>query len=151
MGGPLTGITYTGELPTTNYEISLEAMRAKGIDFFCGLTFPVADSHCSFIVGGWAGSVVGLSSIDGFDASENDTTRFMKFEDNRWYRFRVRVTPDRIQCWIDDEQEIDADIRGKRIGLRAEVEPNKPLGFSSFETQAKLRNIRIHRLGEGEK
>ena len=26
------------------------------------------------IVGGWGGTVVGLSSIDGMDASENETT-----------------------------------------------------------------------------
>jgi hypothetical protein len=148
MGGPLTGVTYTGDVPKTNYEISVEAMRDEGIDFFCGLTFPVADSHCSFIVGGWAGAVVGLSSINGFDASENETTQFKKFESDRWYRFRVRVTPDRIQCWIDDEKEIDVDIRDKKIGLRAEVEPNKPLGFSSYETKARIRNVRIRRLPE---
>lgn len=146
MGTPLTGITYTGEVPKTNYEISLEAMRVDGIDFFCGLTFPVADSHCSFIVGGWAGSVVGLSSIDGFDASENDTTRFMKFDSGRWYRFKVRVTPDRIQCWIDGEQEVDQNIEGKRIGLRNEVDLNKPLGLCAYETKARLRNIRIRSL-----
>lgn len=150
MGGPLTGVTYTGEVPKTNYEISLEAMRDEGFDFFCGLTFPVADSHCSFIVGGWAGSVVGLSSIDGFDASENDTTRFRKFKQDRWYKFRVRVTPKRIQCWIDDEEEVDQDIEGKKIGLRAEVEPSKPLGLATYETKARIRNIRIRQLTEGE-
>ncbi|MEQ8788933.1 MAG: DUF1080 domain-containing protein [Pirellulaceae bacterium] len=150
MGASLTGITYTGEVPKTNYEIRLEAMRDQGIDFFCGLTFPVADSHCSFIVGGWAGSVVGLSSINGLDASENDTTRFMKFEEDRWYKFKVRVTPERIQCWIDGELEVDQDIEGKRIGLRNEVDLNKPLGLSSFETKARLRNIEIRLLGAGE-
>jgi len=150
MGASLTGITYTGEVPKTNYEISLEAMRDEGIDFFCGLTFPVADSHCSFIVGGWAGSVVGLSSIDGFDASENDTTRFMKFKEDRWYKFKVRVTPKRIQCWIDGEMEVDQDIEGKKIGLRNEVDLNKPLGLCAWETKARLRKIRIRKLPQGE-
>jgi hypothetical protein len=48
-----------------NYEIKLEAKKVTGNDFFCGMTFPVGDSFCSFIVGGWGGPVVGLSSIDG--------------------------------------------------------------------------------------
>jgi hypothetical protein len=73
----------------------------------------------------------------------------MKFEDDRWYKFRVRVTPKRIQCWIDDDQVVDQDIEGKRIGLRAEVEPNKPLGLASFETKARIRNIRIRRVPDG--
>ena len=58
----MTGITWTNEVPTNNYEISLEAMRVEGSDFFCALTFPVGNDPCSFIVGGWGGGVVGLSS-----------------------------------------------------------------------------------------
>ena len=80
MGNDFTGISRTNEPPTVNYEIALDAMRAQGSDFFCGLTFPVKDSFCSLIVGGWGGAVVGLSSIDGEDASENETTKFMKFD-----------------------------------------------------------------------
>ena len=59
FGSSLTGVTYHGDLPRTNYEVRLDAMQVEGIDFFCGMTFPVADSYCSFIVGGWAGAVVG--------------------------------------------------------------------------------------------
>src|SRR5262245_4756509 len=42
-GTTLSGITWTrgAALPRTNYEITLEAMKLKGGDFFCGLTFPV--------------------------------------------------------------------------------------------------------------
>lgn len=145
-GYSLSGITCTQELPKTNYEITLEARRVEGIDFFCGLTFPVAESHCSFIVGGWAGSVVGLSSIDGQDASENDTTRYMKFEKGRWYRIRVRVTPERISAWIDDERVVDQDIRGRKLSTRVEVELSKPLGICTWETKAELRNIRLTKL-----
>ncbi len=64
MGYPMTGVTLAGgNLPTRNYEISLEAKRIEGTDFFCGLTFPVNDSHCSLIAGGWGGTLVGLSCI----------------------------------------------------------------------------------------
>src|SRR4051812_34950424 len=41
-GVTLTGVTYTGDdYPKMNYEISLEAQKVDGGDFFCGLTFPV--------------------------------------------------------------------------------------------------------------
>ena len=84
----LSGITLTNvaDLPQMNYEVSLEAMKLDGSDFFCGLTFPVGKTSASFIVGGWGGAVVGISSIDGADASENETTKFMKFERNKWHR-----------------------------------------------------------------
>ena len=39
FGSPLTGVTYKGSHPKTNYEIRLDAMRMEGSDFFCGLTF----------------------------------------------------------------------------------------------------------------
>lgn len=141
FGSSLTGITLAGEFPTSNYELQLEAMRADGIDFFCGLTFPVQQSHCSLIVGGWGGAVVGLSSIDGKDASENETTKYMKFEKGRWYPIRVRVTDERIQAWIDGKLEVDQNIRDRRISTRVEVDPCKPLGFCTWETKAALRKI----------
>src|SRR5262245_23633307 len=69
IGAFLTGIHRANAPPKVNYEVTLEAMKLAGSDFFCGLTFPVGESFCSFIVGGWGGGVVGLSSIDGEDAS----------------------------------------------------------------------------------
>ena len=38
------------------------------------------------------GGVVGLSSIGGFDASENETTQFVEFKNGQWYKIRLRVT-----------------------------------------------------------
>jgi hypothetical protein len=148
FGASITGITYTREFPKTNYEVRLEAMRADGRDFFCGLTFPVAESHCSFIVGGWGGAIVGLSSIDGKDASENETTKFIKFDNGRWYRFRVQVTPERIKAWIDDEVVIDQSIEGRKITTRSEVDLSKPLGFAAYETKAMLRKIEYRVIGD---
>ena len=75
-GKPFTGITWAGpELPTTNYEIALQAMRVEGRDFFAGVTFPVGDSSCSLILGGWGGTVIGLSSVNSEDASQNETSQ----------------------------------------------------------------------------
>jgi Domain of Unknown Function (DUF1080) len=145
-GGDLTGITWTGEVPAVDYEIALQASRLAGDDFFCGLTFPVRDSHCSFIVGGWAGAVVGLSSLDGKDASENETTRIRDFVQDRWYTIRVRVTADRIQTWIDDEEFANVSTAGRRIGIRPEVAESRPLGIASWRTRAGLRDIRLRPL-----
>lgn len=146
FGSSMTGVTLTREFPKTNYEIRLEAMRVDGRDFFCGITFPVVDSHCSFIVGGWGGAVVGLSSIDGKDASENETTKFMKFENGRWYKFRIQVTPEHIAAWIDDKPVVDQNIEGRKITTRLEVNLSKPLGFASYETRAALRKIEYRTL-----
>ena len=79
IGGDLTGVTWTGKPPRSNYEISLEGMRIDGADFFCTTTFPVGQEYCSLVVGGWGGSIVGLSSIDSCDASENATTKVCEF------------------------------------------------------------------------
>jgi hypothetical protein len=148
-GTTLSGITWTNgaALPRTNFEISLEAMRVKGGDFFCGLTFPVGKSACSLIVGGWGGSLVGISSIDQSDASENETTQGMEFSDQRWYRIRVRVTDDKIEVWIDDEKKIDVETKGKTITLRpGDIQKSLPLGIASYMTRAALRDIRLRRL-----
>lgn len=147
MGYPMSGITSTRkDLPRDNYEIRLEAARLDGIDFFCGLTFPVQDAHCSLIIGGWSGGVVGLSSIDGHDASENETTHFMSFDDKKWYPIRLRVETERIQAWIEGKQIVDVETKGKKFSTRNEVDLSKPLGFSTFETTAGLRKIEMRRL-----
>ena len=147
-GSDLTGVSWTNTLPRTNYEISLEAMKVEGNDFFCGLTFPVGDASCTFIVGGWGGGIVGLSSIDGMDASENETSQSLSFETNRWYPIRVRVSPGRIQTWIDDKAMVDLPTAGRKISLRwGEIDLSQPLGVASWRTTAALRNVRLRPLG----
>ena len=146
-GRNLTGITWIGpELPTTNYEIALQAMRVEGRDFFAGVTFPVADSFCSLILGGWGGMVVGLSSINGMDASENETSQSVQFESGRWYTVRIRVTPATIEAWLDERQIITQGLKGNKIDTRFEVEPSRPLGVASWQTKAALRDLRLRRL-----
>lgn len=145
--GALTGVTWTGAFPKANYEVRLEAMRVDGYDFFAGITFPVRDSYCSWINGGWGGGVVGLSSLDDMDASENDTSITRTFESGRWYALRLRVTDDRIQAWIDDQPVIDKYFANNVISLRpGEIEYSKPFGIASYSTTAKLRKIEYRRL-----
>jgi hypothetical protein len=141
-GAPLTGITWTSSFPRANYEIRFEAARLKGGDFFATLTFPVGDSFCTWVTGGWGGDIVGLSSIDGWDASDNETRSYFTFENGRWYKFRLHVTTDRIRAWIDEQKVVDVAIGGRTIDLRpGPIKLSAPLGFASYNTTGALRNI----------
>lgn len=149
MGAELSGIHWANEsvLPKTNYEIELDAMKVEGGDFFCGLTFAVSNSFCSLIVGGWGGGIVGISSINGADASENDSTRSLYFERNRWFHIRVRVQPDKIVAWIDEEKVIDLELAQRRISMRGgEIESSIPFGIATYQTSARIKNIKVKTL-----
>jgi len=150
MGQPLTGITWKAgdKVPKDNFEVTLQAMKRKGDDFFCALTFPVRNSHATFVVGGWAGSVVGLSNINGLDASENETTKYERLEHNKWYTVRVRVADDRIGCWLNDQQMVDVPLQDNRISTRIEVDPSKPLGVCCYNVEAGIKDIKLRRLEE---
>jgi len=145
-GSELSGITWKKDFPTEGYAITLEASRIDGYDFFCGLTFPIADEPCSFIVGGWGGGVVGLSSVDGADAAHNDTTEWKEFETGTWYRITVEVGKEAIRCWINDEQLVDQPRKDHEFSLRPEVFLSKPLGISCYGTVAGIRDVRYRLL-----
>ncbi len=148
-GTTLSGITWTrgATLPRTNYEISCEAMRLKGDDFFCALTIPVGKSACTFVVGGWGGAITGISSIDYSDASDNETTKAIEYADNRWYKIRVRVTDEKIEAWIDAEQVVDFEIGARKLTLRpGDIQKSLPLGIATFMTRAAVREIKLRTL-----
>lgn len=147
-GEPMSGVTWAGdELPTVNYELRLEAKRMAGDDFFCGLTFPVQKSHCSLILGGWGGSLTGISSINYSDASENETTNFYEFTQDKWYKVRIRVTPTKIECTLNDDVQLaDVEYAEKKIEVRFEMEPCKPLGIATYRTTGAVRNLRLIKL-----
>ena len=144
--GVMTGITRTNPVPRMNYEISVEAMRVDGGDFFCGLTFPVSTNECSLVVGGWGGGVVGLSSLDSNDASSNETTQYINLQKGKWYLVQLRVTPDRIQAWLDGDSLLDVDTKGKMISIRSEMDESVPLGVATWATTGALRNFKIRKL-----
>lgn len=148
IGDGCTGVTWKGDLPfpTIDYELSLEAMRVEGTDFFCGLTFPVGESPCSLICGGWGGGVVGLSSLDGEDAANNETTKYIEFKSKKWYPIKLRVTKEKIEAWIDGKQEVDVETKDRKISVRIEVDASRPLGICSWNTKAALRNIKVRPL-----
>lgn len=145
VGTYLNGVRWTGPIPTVPYVVELEARRMSGSDFFCGLTFPVrsGSESVSLIVGGWGGSLVGISSIDGLDASENPTASQHDFDNQRWYRIRMEVGKERLKVWIDDRQVVDAQTEGKRLSLReGPIEDCAPFGLATWETRAELRGVR---------
>jgi hypothetical protein len=151
-GDRMTGITYQrGDFPKMDYEVTLEGKKIAGDDFFCTTTFPVGDSFCSLVVGGWGGMVVGLSSINHMDASENETSAAKDFKMDQWYRVRIRVTKDRIESWIDKEKLIDVDTTDKKISIRFECDQCKPFGIATWNTTGAVRDIRVRPLTEAEK
>ena len=150
FGAVMTGVNWNGEPPaTSNYEISLDAMKLDGYDFFVALTFPVKDSHATFVVGGWGGGVVGISSVDDLNASENETMNIEGFLKDQWYRIRVRVTDEHLSAWIDEQQMVNLPLEGKKISLLpGDIELSVPIGIASFQTRAQYRNIQWRDLSE---
>lgn len=146
MGDGCTGITWRSEFPVDNYTVDLDAKRMQGNDFFCGLTFPVGKAPCTLIVGGWGGTTVGLSSVDGLDASDNFTRKLMQFDNNRWYHIRLTVKAGRISAWIDNIQVIDLDAGPHKLSVRPEVELSRPFGIAAWNTTAAIRDVRVMNL-----
>ena len=141
-GSPLTGLTWTGAPPSGAYDLELVAARVEGTDFFCGLTFPVGDAHLTLVLGGWGGSLCGLSNLDGDDAANNDSQKLFRFENGRDYRVLLRVRPDVVDVLLDDRPFLHVPIAGRTLSLRPEVELSRPLGVASFSTRARLRALR---------
>jgi hypothetical protein len=148
-GDSLSGINWTGPaLPTDNYEIEFDAVKLDGSDFFVGLTFPYKKDFASLILGGWGGSIVGLSSVNGNDAANNEFASSRDFKKNQWYHIRLRATPTKIQAWLDEESEpfLDVDTTDKTISTRTDIDAAKPLGLSTYQTSAAYKNITLRKL-----
>lgn len=152
-GSPMTGIVFpTWEqdgLPLTNYRLTYEAMRVSGGDFFGSVTFPVGGrERCvTFVLGGWGGTQVGISSIDGYDASENPTGSSQPFENGRWYRLRIEVREESLQVWLDDKPLVSFNPKGRQLSLRGgEIAECMPLGFATYGTEGRVKACVVERL-----
>ncbi len=148
FGIALTGMHWIGDkLPSSNYEIQWEAMKKMGTDFFGSLTFPYLNNHATLILGGWGGALVGISCIDGFDASENETATANYFRPDQWFRCRLRITDTHFKFWVDSEKLIDCEVEGREISMRSgEIEMSKPLGFSTYDTTGLIRKVILTRV-----
>jgi acyl-homoserine lactone acylase PvdQ len=152
-GQPMTGAKFVAwqapQLPLTNYRITYEAMRVEGDDAFGMVSFPVnkADTHATFVLGGWGGTVTGISSIDYSDANENQTRAEQRFANGRWYRVKVEVREDDLRAWIDDKLVVNVSIKGRHISLRPGfIDHCLPFGFATYATAARIRKVFVERL-----
>ena len=155
QGELLSVVKYEGQQPllVDDYEISWEGLRIEGSDFFAALTFPVGSKEqcATFVAGGWGGWTIGISSIDGLFANENETTRSMPFEQGQWYAFTLQVNQHSIRALIDGEESFHIALKGKTIGMHpSEIGKSTPLGFASFNTKGAVRNVRVRPLKPGE-
>jgi hypothetical protein len=153
-GEPMTGIVvpswFTEGLPSVDYALAYEAMRVSGSDFFGSVTFPVRDdkTFVTFVMGGWGGAQVGISSIDGYDAASNATGSSQHFEDGKWYRVRIEVRAKEIRALLDGKLIIQTNIAGRSLGLRAgEVGNCVPFGFATYGTEGRVRGCVVEKLG----
>ncbi|HSI13067.1 MAG TPA: DUF1080 domain-containing protein [Chthoniobacter sp.] len=147
IGSDICGMNPTIDVPKMNYEVSLQAARLDGTDFFCGLTLPYDKTSFTIVLGGWGGALVGLSSINGDDASENETTKFIKFDKGKWYKIRARVTPDKIEAWLDEDKIINVETYGKKIDMRpGEIESSAPFGLATFRTRGAFKDIKLRKV-----
>jgi len=152
-GEPMTGMVFQdwvrAGLPLMNYRLKYEAMRVNGSDFFGTVTFPVGtvDQCVSFILGGWGGSQVGISSVDGHDAANNETGSSQTFKNGEWYRIRVEVRQGLIQVWMNDAPLVHLLTKNRILGLRAgDIEACVPFGFASYGSEGRIRNCVVHEL-----
>jgi hypothetical protein len=151
--GMLNGVKLKAgaEVPKKNYEVSVTARKVEGDDFFFCLTFPFGDKHASYVVGGWGGSVCGISSIDFMDAMENMTMHVREFETGKWYSFRLVVTDHRIQAFVGDERIVNANVKDRKVDMRfGEIEESVPFGISTFKTTGEYKDITLRPLTEAE-
>jgi hypothetical protein len=56
------------------------------------------------------------------------------------------VTPDRIQCFIDNEKLVDQPLKDRKISIRDELIPSKPLGIATYATTARIQKLRWRKL-----
>jgi hypothetical protein len=147
-GELISGIRWTDEFPKINYEVSLSAKRVSGGDFFCGMTFPVRESCLTLIIGGWHGTLSGLSCIDGYDAANNQTGIVYYYGSDIWYDIRLRVSDDKIEAWVGEDKIVDFNIGKSRLSLRWEVESSAPFGITTYKTTGVLRDLRLRLINE---
>ncbi|MEM0896595.1 MAG: family 16 glycoside hydrolase [Verrucomicrobiota bacterium] len=152
-GVQLSGVRYTGDdFPEINYELEVVARKIDGYDFFAGITFPYKDTHATWVLGGWGGSVVGISSINDEDAYENETMEVRDFDFDKYYTLRLQVTEKRFLGFIDeDDRVVNVNVEDKRVSMRwGSIEDSVPLGISTFMVKSGVKSVRIRKLNEEE-
>ena len=142
-GNPGSGVNYRGPVPTMNYEVTAEARRVDGDDFFYGLTFSIRDQYATLIIGGWGGGVWGVSNLDGMSAVENETTGYQPFEQNRWYKITLRVADDRTTVHLDGKKIFGFATPDHQYSVWPQQATMIPLGIATWKTGAEIRHLTL--------
>ncbi len=152
-GLPMSGCKFTAwgtlGLPSIHYSIEYEAMRADGDDIFGMCTFPVSShqAHATFVIGGWGGTLTGISSIDFKDASENSTRAEQRFQNGAWHHVRIEVRAEDLRVWVNHKRVVNVSILGRRVSLRpGYIDHCLPFGFATWNTTGKIRHVQIRKL-----
>ena len=153
-GNPLTGVLYKGDIvklfgeDLENYVITCQAQRVEGVDMFLGVTFPVGkDGSVSLVLGGWAGAITGISNLDGLNASENDTTQYHNMPEGQWFKVKIMVTTEKIECWLDDKKLVNVKRSDyEKFDTHGAVVDTKPFGLFNYSTWGRVKNLKVWKL-----
>ena len=140
-----TGIAWTGEFPTVDYELVLELRRDEGQEF-CAMLLPFGSERGSWTLGGWAGTMSGLSRLDKRSASVNDTKLLKGYETGKWYRARLRVTEAKVEAWVDDEKTVDVSRAGRRFVQPEWLPLAQPFVLNTYRATLSARTIKLRLL-----
>ena len=145
-GAPGSGIKYNGKVPKINYELTYQARRVEGNDFFGLAVIPYKDKSFGFVLGGWGGTLCGFSRLDGYSADENSSAFTYNFKNNVWYDVKLKITEKELVVYINGEKMKSVDMEDREVSNRMEVEPVEPFGFATWYTTAEIRNIVIRKI-----
>lgn len=149
-GDVAAGAAYHWDFPKMDYELVFEAKRALGSSEFASVVFPVGDSHCTWSIGD-LGKISALDQVDGkpHTDAENPTRREIAFLQNHWHKFRLRVSRERVEGWIDGKKVVDIPTAGHKFTLWEGHRLLRPFGFfCERHTLSAIGQIRVRRLGE---
>lgn len=134
--------------PSASYELDLRFTLHEGHEVHVHL--PVGQGACGLVLGGWDGSVIGLSLVDGNRADANSTTiRPANLPLRKRLKLSVRVEV------AGDRAQIATEINGKKLirwqgPIRAlsndgpwDFPKTQALGLGAFESAAVFHSMRL--------
>jgi len=141
-GPERSAIAWTGDFPTVDYEVALEARREAGSEL-AEILFPVGPTRCAWSVAGWGGTFTGLAMLEGHGGLDNDTRRPATCRTGQWYRARLRVTKEKIEAWRDDEKWYDLPRAGRRLSQPYWLPFPDLFAVATWRSTLAVRNIRL--------
>jgi len=147
-GAPYTAISRPLPSVSCDYELSLEAMRPADRGDLCSVLFPFGNSRCVLTVGaGDMSNVVAFDTLDGRTGKSEDAMALMRFDPNRWYRVRLRITRGWLDAWVDDQPALAVPLLGRRLDAAPAWAKAAPLAIgTSCASSAAVRNVLLRRL-----